>query len=141
MPVIIQPCIKLNIALHAYNPSTIKSIFPIYPKSIPPVPAIFLMSPSERPVVALPSILGPITLNTVEAAAITITNIIAILYVPIYFISFPIEPLKSLAFSAGIIPLPGPPGPRLLGGCLYELLSAIIMLPPFHQIYYVRFFQ
>ena len=79
MPVIIQPCTKLNTALAAYRQSTNIRIVPIFPKSIPPVPPIFFIRPSDRAVVALPRTFGPTTENTVEHTAITATNIIAIL--------------------------------------------------------------
>ena len=98
-----MPCAKLNIALTAYIASTNTSILPIYSKSIPPVPCIFAIRPSARPVVALPSILGPITLNTVDAAANSITRNICILNLPIYDISFFIDPLKFLDFWGGTI--------------------------------------
>ena len=78
---------------------------------------------------ALPRILGPITLNTVATAANNITANIPILYLPIYDISFEIEPLKSFAFS-GAIPMPlGPPILPRLGGVLKSLLSSMIMPP------------
>jgi hypothetical protein len=47
-----------------------------------PVPWIFAISPSESAVVAFPKVLGPITLNTVEAAAKIMTTIIAALKFP-----------------------------------------------------------
>ena len=79
MPVIIQPCTKLNTALAAYRQSTNIRIVPIFPKSIPTVTPIYFIRTSDKADVALPRTFGPTTENTVEHTAITATNIIAIL--------------------------------------------------------------
>ena len=50
---------------------------------MPPVPATFAIRPLASAVVALPSTFGPATLNTVEQAAMIMTNTTAILYFPI----------------------------------------------------------
>ena len=95
---------------------------------MPPVPAILFMSPSASAVVALPMIFGPATEKTVETAANIITAMIAAQYLPRYFMSFFVEPLKSLAFSV-TIPGPCPIGPLgLLGGILNcSLLFSFIL--------------
>ena len=59
--------------LTPYNNKTIISIFPTYPKSIPPFPDILFIIPSESAVVALPNTLGPATVNTTLNIAQTIT--------------------------------------------------------------------
>ncbi len=78
----IHPWKKERTELVRYKPSVKSRIFPIREKSMPPVPAILRISPSESAVVALPIILGPSTEKTVEQAASIITIKIAILYLP-----------------------------------------------------------
>ena len=78
--VIVNPCIKENNALIAYKPNSVRSIVPIFPKSIPEPPEILLTIPLNISVVALPKIFGPIIENIVLPTANKITIIIGILY-------------------------------------------------------------
>ena len=78
--VIVNPCTKENTALNAYNPNSVRSIFPIFPKSIPDPPPILSTIPLNISVVALPKIFGPTIANIVLPIANRITIIIGILY-------------------------------------------------------------
>ena len=78
--VIVNPCIKENNALTAYSPNNVRSICPIFPKSIPAPPDNLSKIPLKISVVALPKIFGPIIENIVLPTANKITIIIGILY-------------------------------------------------------------
>ena len=78
--VIVKPCIKENKALKAYNPNSVSSIVPIFPKSIPDPPDNLFITPLKISVVALPKIFGPTIENIVLPTANKITTIIGILY-------------------------------------------------------------
>ena len=71
---------------------------------MPPVPDTFAISPLNSSVVALLRIFGPMILNTVPPTANIITAASPYLYAPIYPMIFFSVPLKSFAFSPGIIP-------------------------------------
>ena len=88
-----------------------------------PVPWIFFISPSESAVVALPSILGPATLNIVENAAKSITIKMPILYFAMYCINFLTDFFRSFGFSPGCIPRPI--GPLRCGLCVNFRFSLI----------------
>ena len=84
-------------------------------KLMPPEPSIFATIPLNSSVVAVDSTFGPMMLNTVEPMANTSTTTSAALKRPMKAIIFLSVPLKSLAFSPGIMPWPGPwppMGPR-----------------------------
>ena len=84
-------------------------------KFMPPEPSIFATMPLNSSVVAVESTLGPTMLNTVEPMANTSTTTSAALKRPMKPIIFLSVPLKSLGFSPGIMPCPGPwppMGPR-----------------------------
>ena len=90
--------------------------------------------PLNISVVALESTLGPTILKIVPITAHIITSTIAILYLPTYDRIFLVVPLKSFAFSPGIIPCP--PGPRLPIFLFFEysLFSLIRLMPPLLQV-------
>ena len=71
---------KENNALNKYNPNSVNSIIPTFPKSIPPLPDILLTKPLNISVVAFPKILGPTIENIVLPIANNKTIIKPILY-------------------------------------------------------------
>ena len=91
-------------------------------KSIPPLPVYLRANPSARVVVAVPKILGPIILKTVEAIAQIIMTVSTGANGFKNTSNLNTEPLKFFAFSPGIMPAPLP-GPPILGPfCLLSLI-------------------
>ena len=123
MPDITHPCRYIKRALMPYKVAKNKRICAMAAKSIEPVPVSVAIKPSNNFVVAFPKIFGPKMENTVEAAAQISTKITAGKKRDKYASSLRMVPLKSFAFSPGII-APGPCIGRPVGLC------AIMPIPP-----------
>ena len=72
--VMIHPWTNCSTEATTYRTITVAKMPPMMPKSMSPVPAIFVTRPRDSSVVASPSTFGPTTLNTVEPIARMITT-------------------------------------------------------------------
>ena len=81
-------------------------------KLMPPEPPIFATMPLNSSVVACESTFGPTMLKAAEQMANTMATASETLNWPMKRTSFAIVPLKSFAFSPGIMRAPGPCGGR-----------------------------
>ena len=118
--VIIQPCTNEHAALTQYSASVASRMAPTASKSMPPVPPILATMPSNSSVVACESTFGPTILKAADAMANTMAAINATLNCPMKRTSLPMVPLKSCAFSPGIMRPIGPCPPRRRGDAAFS---------------------